>query len=313
MDQSILQPRRVPSGAPGSSGEGRSPAWSVRAPARRLAVVPRLRRAPGAGSRVGTRRSPVPAPRATEEPPPQAHRAAPTPPGLCSAINTLPFSPSPFASLFFTPSSIFFFPLPPPTSPLPPALPPALSPPTPGAQLLRVTAASNQKGSKAAKSSPGPRARARRKRVMEGRQEATLGMRFLSRTNSSWRGKEIYSFLQINTPCCGSGRRKEGILLGAHSQAVSTRRAVVRQRWQLVSRFSSSSLPGRSRPPAGTGTVAPGAPPWPAAPPADPQPLGSATGPQSPGDWHHPVSKKMTINSVPTSPPFFFFFFFSTE
>lgn len=57
---------------------------------------------------------------------------------------------------------------------------------------------------------------------MEGGQETVLGMRFLSRTNSSWRGKEIDSFLQINTSCCGGGRRKEEILISTRSQAVPT-------------------------------------------------------------------------------------------
>lgn len=75
---------------------------------------------------------------------------APSPLGLRSAVNTPPFSPSLFASLVFTLSSIFSFPLPPPTSPLPLALPPALSPPGGSASPRpRLTAASNQKGSKA--------------------------------------------------------------------------------------------------------------------------------------------------------------------
>lgn len=48
---------------------------------------------------------------------------------------------------------------------------------------------------------------------MEGRQETPLGRRFLSRTSNSWRGEEIYSFLQINRTGCGGGHRKEETLL----------------------------------------------------------------------------------------------------
>lgn len=117
---------------------------------------------------------------------------------------------------------------------------------------------------------------------MEGGQETALGMRFLSRTNSSWRGKEIYSFLQINTSCCGGGRRKEEILISTHPRAVATCAFLsVREQPRVPHSSLATSpavalflplFPARARAAlrqAGTRTVAPRALPWPVAPPAD--------------------------------------------
>lgn len=145
------------------------------------------------------------------------------PPSLLSAVNALPFLPSLFASLFFTLSSIFSFPLPPRHFPAASCAAPGR--PCPRTQFLRGHGSLQpqiKRDQPPAMKSPGPRAREGRTRVTEGRQEATLGMRFLSRTNSSWRGKEIYSFLQINTTRCGRGRWKEETLISTHSPAVST-------------------------------------------------------------------------------------------
>ncbi|XP_074784462.1 uncharacterized protein LOC141971194 [Athene noctua] len=275
-DRSILRGRRVPSGAPGSSGEGRSPAR----PVRDLAVAPRPRRAPGAGSRAGTRRSHVPAPHATEEPPARAPAAAPTPPGLRSAINPLPFSPSPFAS----PSSRFFFPLLPPTSPLPPALPPAPGPP-------RGSAPSHcsfkSKGIKSSSEVPGPpcqgaeeEGHGRTTRGDSGNAVSPQDQQFLEGKRNLLLSPNKYALLRQWASEGGDTPRRT-----LPSWFHTTRCGAAAP--QLLLQLLPAPAPAASSQ-AGTGTEAPGLLRGQQHPPQTPQPLGSATGPQSPRARHHP-------------------------